>query len=119
MAYTYDEAAKNLLAGKDCASCKHKDDCHHPQLRNKFSTCWDWELWVFDPASMLKVFRLAYPNSIKGGIFKEFAMESTDNSIKYIKPIYNNKEEDEDRKGSKIRRSYRGNRKKSSRQQDL
>ena len=39
---------------------------------------------------MLRLVRLAYPNSIRGKIFTEFAMETARDSIKYIRPVYTN-----------------------------
>ena len=42
----------------------------------------------FTPENMLRLIRLSYPNSIRGKIFTEFAMESAHDSIKYIRPVY-------------------------------
>lgn len=39
---------------------------------------------------MLRLIRLSYPNSIRGKIFTEFAMETAHDSIKYIRPVYTN-----------------------------
>lgn len=44
----------------------------------------------FTPENMLRLVRLAYPNSIRGKIFTEFAMETARDSIKYIRPVYTN-----------------------------
>ena len=44
----------------------------------------------FTPENMLRLVRLAYPNTIRGKIFTEFAMESARDSIKYIRPVYTN-----------------------------
>jgi len=40
------------------------------------------------PENMIRLVRLAYPNSIRDKLFTEFAMETARDSIKYIKPIY-------------------------------
>jgi len=42
------------------------------------------------PENMIRLVRLAYPNSIRDKIFTDFAMETAKDSIKYIKPIYTN-----------------------------
>lgn len=42
------------------------------------------------PENMLRLVRLAYPNSIRGELFTEFAMETANDSIKYIEPRYTN-----------------------------
>jgi len=42
----------------------------------------------FTPENMLRLVRLAYPNTIRGKLFTEFAMESARDSIKYIRPTY-------------------------------
>lgn len=42
----------------------------------------------FTPENMLRLVRLAYPNSIRGQLFTEFAMETARDSIKYIRPVY-------------------------------
>jgi hypothetical protein len=44
----------------------------------------------FTPENMLRLVRLAYPNSIRGKLFTEFACESAHDSIKYIRPVYTN-----------------------------
>jgi len=44
----------------------------------------------FTPENMLRLVRLAYPNSIRGKLFTEFAMETARDSIKYIRPVYTN-----------------------------
>lgn len=44
----------------------------------------------YTPENMLRLVRLSYPNSIRGDLFTEFAMESAHDSIKYIEPVYNN-----------------------------
>jgi hypothetical protein len=63
-----------------------KNACKHPQLRKKFSTCYHWKKAFLDPSSLLKVVRIAYPNSTRGDVFKEFAMKSPSDSIYYLKP---------------------------------
>ena len=40
---------------------------------------------------MLRLVRLSYPNSIRGELFTEFAMETANDSIKYIVPSYQDK----------------------------
>lgn len=42
----------------------------------------------YTPENMLRLIRLSYPNSIRGDIFTEFAMETANDSIKYIMPVY-------------------------------
>ena len=37
---------------------------------------------------MLRIVRLSYPNSIRGDVFTEFAMETAHDSIKYVYPVY-------------------------------
>lgn len=89
MAFTYDDAAKNLLVGKDCEHCLNHYDCRHPQLRKKFSTCYHWKEAIFGPEGMLRIVRLAYPNVVKGDLIKEMAsMKKQDDSIFYLKPIF-------------------------------
>jgi hypothetical protein len=39
------------------------------------------------PENMLRLVRLAYPNTIRNKLFTEFAMESAKDSIKYIRPV--------------------------------
>lgn len=48
----------------------------------------------YTPENMLRIVRLSYPNSVRGDIFTEFAMESSHDSIKYIKPVYTNAQRD-------------------------
>ena len=50
------------------------------QLSNTF--------YGYTPENMLRIVRLSYPNSIRGDLFTEFAMESAHDSIKYIYPVY-------------------------------
>ena len=40
----------------------------------------------FTPENMLRLVRLAMPNLIRNRVFTEFALETTKDSIKYIKP---------------------------------
>lgn len=40
------------------------------------------------PENMLRIIRLSYPNSIRGQLFDEMAMETANDSIKYIKNNY-------------------------------
>lgn len=43
------------------------------------------------PENMLRLIRLSYPNSVRGELFTEFAMETANDSIKYILPTYQKK----------------------------
>lgn len=52
------------------------------QLSNNF--------YGFTPENMLRLIRLSYPNSIRGMVFTEFAMETMHDSIKYMFPRYTN-----------------------------
>ena len=49
----------------------------------------------FTPENMLRLVRLSYPNSIRGKIFTEFAMETARDSIKYIRPVYTQSQKDQ------------------------
>lgn len=40
------------------------------------------------PENLLKLVRIVYPNSVRGDIFYEFAMETANDSIKYVEPVY-------------------------------
>jgi len=42
----------------------------------------------FSPENMLRLIRLVYTNVIRPKLFTEFAMETTKDSIKYIRPVY-------------------------------
>jgi len=42
----------------------------------------------FTPENMLRLVRLAMPNIIRNKVFTEFALETTKDSIKYIRPFY-------------------------------
>lgn len=44
----------------------------------------------YTPENMLRLIRLSYPNSIRGDLFTEFAMETSHDSIKYVEPVYTN-----------------------------
>ena len=44
----------------------------------------------YSPENVLRVVRFAYPQSVRGDIFTEFAMTSVKDSIKYIRPVYTN-----------------------------
>ena len=46
------------------------------QLSNSF--------FGYTPENMLRLIRLSYPNSIRGDLFTEFAMETSHDSIKYV-----------------------------------
>ena len=45
-------------------------------------------------SALLGVVRTAYPNTVRGEIFKEFAMEKPSNDILRLKPVFTNKEEE-------------------------
>lgn len=40
------------------------------------------------PNNIIRVIRLGYPNSIRGELFHEFAMQTTKDSFYYIEPVY-------------------------------
>lgn len=40
------------------------------------------------PENLLKLVRIVYPNSVRGDIYYEFAMETASDSLKYVEPIY-------------------------------
>ena len=42
------------------------------------------------PENMLRLVRLVYPNSIRGQVFTEIALETMNDSIKYAYPVYTN-----------------------------
>ena len=42
------------------------------------------------PENLLRIIRLSYPNSIRGRLFTEIAMETMNDSIKYVYPKYSN-----------------------------
>lgn len=44
----------------------------------------------FKPENMLRLIRLSYPNSVRGELFTEFNLETANDSIKYIYPVYSN-----------------------------
>lgn len=44
------------------------------------------------PENMIRLVRLAYPNSIRDRLFTDFAMETAKDSIKYLKPVYTDKD---------------------------
>lgn len=50
----------------------------------------------FTPENMLRLVRLAMPNTCRNKVFTEFAMESAKDSIKYIKPVYSKTVHDSD-----------------------
>lgn len=50
----------------------------------------------FTPENMLRLVRLAMPNTCRNKVFTEFAMESAKDSIKYIKPVYSKTVKDGD-----------------------
>jgi len=49
------------------------------QISNSFSTT---------PENVLRVVRLGYPNSVRGELFLEWAMETARDSIYYLSPVY-------------------------------
>jgi len=58
---------------------KHLSRLSETQYSNAFAST---------PENMIRLVRLAYPNSIRDKLFTEFAMETAKDSIKYIKPVY-------------------------------
>ena len=46
------------------------------------------------PENMLRLVRLVYPNSIRGQVFTEIALETMNDSIKYAYPVYTNASRD-------------------------
>lgn len=42
----------------------------------------------FTPENMLRLVRLSMPNIIRNKVFTEFALETTKDSIKYVKPVF-------------------------------
>lgn len=80
--------AENLLSGKECSNCRNEFSC---KKRNKklYGTCLGWKESIgFDPSSMLRVVRLAYPNSIRGDIVSVQPLLSSKDTVFYIRPKY-------------------------------
>ena len=50
----------------------------------------------FTPENMLRLIRLAMPNTARNKVFTEFAMETARDSIKYIRPVYSNTQKGRD-----------------------
>lgn len=63
------------------------------QLSNSFQS--------FSPENMLRLVRLAFPNTIRNKLFSEYAMESAKDSIKYIRPVYTDAQNYSDTLGDK------------------
>ena len=57
----------------------HLSKLTETQISNSFSTT---------PENVLRVVRLGYPNSIRGELFLEWAMETARDSIYYLSPVY-------------------------------
>jgi len=58
---------------------KHLKNLTETQISNTFSTT---------PENVMRVIRLGYPNSIRGELFLEWAMETARDSIYYLSPVY-------------------------------
>lgn len=58
---------------------KHLKNLTETQISNAFSTT---------PENVMRVIRLGYPNSIRGELFLEWAMETARDSIYYLSPVY-------------------------------
>ena len=58
---------------------KHLTQLTETQISNSFSTT---------PQNVLRIVRLGYPNSVRGEIFLEWAMETARDSIYYLSPVY-------------------------------
>jgi hypothetical protein len=58
------------------------------RMMSKLSEATYSSAFAATPENMIRLVRLAYPNSIRDKLFTEFAMETAKDSIKYIKPIY-------------------------------
>lgn len=58
---------------------KHLQNMTETQISNAFSTT---------PENVIRIVRLAYPNSVRGELFLEWAMETARDSIYYLDPIY-------------------------------
>ncbi len=57
----------------------HLSKLTETQISNAFSTT---------PENVLRVVRLGYPNSVRGELFLEWAMETARDSIYYLSPVY-------------------------------
>jgi hypothetical protein len=57
----------------------HLSNLTETQISNAFSTT---------PENVLRVVRLGYPNSVRGELFLEWAMETARDSIYYLSPVY-------------------------------
>ena len=51
------------------------------------------------PENMIRLVRLAYPNSIRDKIFTDFAMETAKDSVKYLEPVYSTQAGNRDNAG--------------------
>lgn len=51
------------------------------------------------PENMIRLVRLAYPNSIRDKIFTDFAMETAKDSVKYLDPVYSTQAGNRDNAG--------------------
>lgn len=57
----------------------HLTNLTETQISNSFSTT---------PENVIRVVRLGYPNSVRGELFLEWAMETARDSIYYLQPVY-------------------------------
>ena len=81
------ENIEQLYQGHYCSNCSKQLFC---KKNNEIKTCKEWEKEL--DASVLKVVRTAFPNSIKGDFVKEFTMQQS-HGIYYIEPVYTENEE--------------------------
>ncbi len=80
----------HIFDGHYCTNCKNYGLC---KIKTKYPVCPKWEEKpIFDPSSILRVVRMSYPNSIKGELIKEFAMEKSNDSIFYLNYKYGDEE---------------------------
>jgi len=81
----------HLYNGHSCENCKHFITC---KINPQYSVCEKWEeAPEFGPGSILNIVRLAYPNTIKGDLIKEFPLSEASGTIHYLKPVYTNEDE--------------------------
>lgn len=77
--YEADKARARALAFILENQEKHLANLTETQISNSFSTT---------PENVLRVVRLGYPNSVRGELFLEWAMETARDSIYYLSPVY-------------------------------
>ena len=74
----------DVVKGRATALILENQEAHlskltETQISNSFSTT---------PENVLRVVRLGYPNSVRGELFLEWAMETARDSIYYLSPVY-------------------------------